>query len=131
MARIPRSFIDNKPAPPVGADPLLSPERYRVHPVGNPWWGDFSPAPRVTVSVGDGRAVLRLTDASAAEPLTPDQWSRAQAVAERVAVPIGDGDDRPLVFVHRTLVVEVPSLAKAERLAHFLLTLALPTGSLP
>jgi hypothetical protein len=36
-----------------------------------------------------------------------------------------------LVFVHRTLVVEVPSLAMAERLARFYLTLALPTGSLP
>jgi hypothetical protein len=87
--------------------------------------------PLVTVSVGDGPAVLRLTDADAAEPLTADQWSRAQAVVERVAAPIGDGDERPLVFVHRTLVVEVPSLALAEHLARFFLPLELPTGLLP
>jgi hypothetical protein len=104
---------------------------YVVHPVGQPWWGEPSVVPLVTIAVGEASAVLRLTDADATEPLTPDQWSRARAVAERVAVPIGDDDDRPLVFMRRTLVVEVPSLRVAERLARFYLTLAMPTGPLP
>jgi hypothetical protein len=118
MNRIQRTLIGNN-------------DSYVVHPVGQPWWRESGPLPLVTVAVGEASAVLRLTDADATEPLTPDQWSRAQAVAERVAVPIGDDDDRPLVFMHRTLVVEVPSLAVAEHLARFLLTLATPTGPLP
>ena len=111
-------------------DSLASPARCLVHPVGERWWGESGLVPLVTIAVGEDSAVHRLTDSDASEPLTADQWSRAHAAAERVAVPIGDGDEGPLVSMHRTLVAEVP-LALAERLARFYLTLALPTSSLP
>jgi len=129
--KISRTSANDKPSSSAETDPLLSPESYRVHPVGNLWWGDFHPVPLVTVALGKGAAVLRLCDASASEPLSANQWSRAREVAERVAIPIGKGDETPAVFFNQTLLVQLPSLRVAERLARFYLTLALPTGSLP
>jgi hypothetical protein len=129
MARVSRKSIDEKPPSRAEADPFLSIERYRVHPVGDPWWGDFHPVPLVTVALGKNGAVLRLCDAS--EPLSANQWSRAREVAERVAIPTGEGEDTPAVFFHRRLLVQLPGLAEAERLARFYLTLSLPAGRLP
>jgi hypothetical protein len=131
MRRLQRTSFGNKGRARAEADPFVSPERYRVHPVGDPWWGDFHPVPLVTVALGKDAAVLRLCDVSASKPLSPNQWSRAREAAERVAIPIGEGDETPAVFFHQTLLVQLPGPAEAERLARFLLTLATPTGPLP
>src|SRR5262245_48599972 len=124
MSRIPRTFFGDD----LGDDPFLSPERYRVHPVGQPWWGDADYVPLVTVSVGDHAATLRLTDVEGQVKLSALQWSRAEEVARRVARV--DDEIGPLLFTSRKLVVEVP-IAAAERLARFFLTLAMPVGPLP
>jgi hypothetical protein len=124
MARIPRTFFGDN----LGDDPLASPERYLVHPVGQQWWGDADSVPLVTVSVGDHAATLRLTDVEAQVKLSASQWSKAEEVARRVARV--DDEIGPLLFTSRKLVVEVP-IAAAERLARFFLTLALPIGRLP
>jgi len=124
LARIPRTFFGDNPSD----DPFASPERYLVHPVGEPWWTDADWMPLVTVSVGDHAATLRLTDEDAQMKMSAEQWSRAEEVARHVARV--DHELGPLVFTSRKLVVEVP-IAAAERLARFYLTLAMPTGRLP